>query len=287
MLQQLKHWNRGKMLARFRELYAYRELLQNLVLRDLKVRYKNSVLGFLWSLLNPLLLMLVFTTVFTVMLPNMTVPKFPVFVLCALLPWNFFNTSVIGSVNSISGNGHLIKKVYFPREVLPISVVLSNFVNLLLAFPVLILFIILFKIPLTIWIIYIPLIMIAEIFFTTGIALIVSSSNVFYRDTGIIMEVIMQAWFFLTPVVYPLEVLPEWRTVLGLAVPVRRLTYILNPMASIIASYRSVLYGYVNGSPPAPPAPDFFLRTIVTALLVFIFGYWFFNRRSHQFGEEI
>ncbi|MHB9032271.1 MAG: ABC transporter permease, partial [Anaerolineae bacterium] len=246
------------MLAKLRELRSYRELLYNLVVRDLKVRYKNSVLGFLWSLLNPLLLMLVFTTVFTVMLPNLSVPKFPVFVLCALLPWNFFNTSVIGSINSIAGNGHLIKKVFFPREILPLSVVLSNFCNFVLALPVLILFLILFKVPITIWLIWLPIIMAIQIIFTTGISLIVSTINVFYRDTGIIMEVIMQAWFFLTPVVYPLEVLPEWRTVLGLAVPVRRLTYILNPMASIIASYRSVLYGYVNGSPPTSPAPDFF-----------------------------
>ena len=129
--------------------------------------------------------------------------------------------------------------------------------------------------------------MIIQVLFTIGIALIVAAYNVFYRDTGIIMEVIMQAWFFLTPVVYPLELLPEWSTVLGIGMPVRRLTYILNPMASIIATYRSVLYGFVNGSPPSPPAPDFFLRTAVTAIAVFFLGYWVFNRKSSQFGEEI
>ena len=117
------------MISRLRELYRHRELIENLVVRDLKVRYKNSVLGFVWSLLNPLLLMVVFTIVFTIMLPNLTIPKFPVFVMCALLPWNFFNTSVMSALNSIVHNGHLIKKVYFPREVLPISTVLSNFVN--------------------------------------------------------------------------------------------------------------------------------------------------------------
>lgn len=275
------------MISKLRELYAYWELAENLVIRDLKVRYKNSVLGFLWSLLNPLLLMLVFTVVFTIMLPNLAIPKFPVFVLCALLPWNFFNTSVLGGTTSIVSNGHLIKKVYFPREILPIAMVLSNFVNLLLALPVLFALIVFFRVPLNVSLVYLPLIMIVQVAFTIGMALILATLDVFYRDTGVIMEVIMQAWFFLTPVFYPVSLLPEWKVVRGIALPIRRLTYILNPMASIIASYRSVLYGFTDGSPPAAPAWDFFSRTIVTSLLVLIIGYRFFTHFSHRFGEEI
>lgn len=275
------------MIAKLHELLGYRELLESLVVRDLKARYKNSILGFLWSLVNPLLLMTVFTVVFTIMLPNVSIPKFPVFVLCALLPWNFFHTSVIGATNSIVQNGHLIKKVYFPREVLPISTVLSNFVNFLLSLPVLFLFIIIFRVPLTAWLVYLPLIMAVQVAFTIGIALVLATVNVFYRDTGVIMEVLMQAWFFLTPVFYPVDILPEWRTLLGVALPIRRLTYILNPMASIIASYRSVLYGFTDGSPPAPPALDFFSRTIVTSLIFLVIGYAFFTRYSHRFGEEV
>jgi lipopolysaccharide transport system permease protein len=275
------------MIAKLRELLRYRELIENLVVRDLKVRYKHSVLGFLWSLVNPLLLMTVFTVVFTIMLPNLTIPKFPVFVLCALLPWNFFNTAVMGALNSIVHNGHLIKKVYFPREILPISSVLSNFVNFLLSLPVLLLFVVIFRVPLTIWLLYLPLIMAVQVAFTIGIALILATLNVFYRDTGVIMEVVMQAWFFLTPVFYPAELLPEWKTFLGLALPVRRLTYILNPMASIIASYRSVLYGFTDGSPPTAPAFDFFSRTIVTALVFLVVGYIFFTHHSRRFGEEV
>ena len=275
------------MISKLRELYAYWELAENLVIRDLKVRYKNSVLGFLWSLLNPLLLMLVFTVVFTIMLPNLAIPKFPVFVLCALLPWNFFNTSVLGATTSIVSNGHLIKKVYFPREILPIAMVLSNFVNLLLALPVLFALIVFFRVPLNVSLVYLPLIMIVQVAFTIGMALILATLDVFYRDTGVIMEVIMQAWFFLTPVFYPVDILPEWRTLWGIALPIRRLTYILNPMASIIASYRSVLYGFTNGSPPAPPAFDFFSRTIVTSLIFLAVGYVIFTRSSHRFGEEV
>jgi ABC-type polysaccharide/polyol phosphate export permease len=184
----------------------------------------------------------------------------------------------MGAVNSIVQNGHLIKKVYFPREVLPIATVASNLVNFLLALPVLFCFIIIFRVPLTIWLLYLPLIMAVQVAFTVGIALILATLNVFYRDTAVIMEVLMQAWFFLTPIFYPVDILPEWRTLWGMVLPVRRLTYILNPMASIIASYRSVLYGFTNGSPPAPPAFDFFSRTTVTSLVCLAVGYIIFAR---------
>jgi ABC-type polysaccharide/polyol phosphate export permease len=274
-------------LARLGELLRYRELIENLVMRDLKVRYKNSVLGFLWSLLNPLLLMLVFTVVFTVMVPSATIPNFPAFILCALLPWNFFSSSMMGAVNSIVHNGHLIKKVYFPREILPISVVMSSFVNFLLALPVLFLFLALFRVPFTIWLVYLPVIMAVQVVFVIGVALILATLNVYYRDTAVILDVVLQAWFFLTPIFYPAEFLPEWRTVLGIALPVRRLTYILNPMASIVASYRSVLYGFTNGAPPAPPAWDFFSRTVVTAVVCLLIGYAVFVRHSRRFGEEV
>jgi len=275
------------MIAKLRELWSFRELLESLVVRDLKVRYKNSVLGFMWSLLNPLLLMTVFTVVFTFMLPNLNTPRFPVFVLSALLPWSFFNTAVMGATNSIVHNGHLVKKVYFPREILPISTVLSNFANFLFAVPVLFLFMLIFRVPFTLALLYLPLIMLVQVLFTVGIALLLSALNVFYRDTGVIMEVVMQAWFFLTPIFYPADLLPLTRVIWGLEVPVRRLVYILNPMASIIASYRSVLYGFVDGSPPAAPAFDFFSRTIVTAIIVLIAGYAFFTHHSHTFGEEV
>jgi len=275
------------MLARLAELLRYRELIENLVMRDLKVRYKGSVLGFLWSLLNPLLLMGVFTVVFTLLAPNTAIPKFPAFLLCALLPWNFFSSSMVGAVHSIVGNGHLIKKVYFPREILPISVVMSSFVNFLLALPVLFLFLALFRVPFTIWLVYLPVIMAVQVVFVIGVALLLATLNVYYRDTAVILEVLLQAWFFLTPIFYPAEIVPEWRTILGIELPVRRLTYILNPMASIVASYRSVLYGFTNGAPPAPPAWDFFSRTVVTAIVCLLVGYAVFVRHSRRFGEEV
>lgn len=269
------------MFAKIAELTRYRELVKNLVLRDLKARYKNSVLGFLWSLLNPLLTMIVFTVVFTFMMPNNRIAKFPVFVLCALLPWNFFQTALMGCVNSIVDNAALVKKVYFPREALPLSAVLSNFVNFLLALSVLFAMLFLFRISLTQWALWLPFVMAIQLIFTLGLGLLLATLNVFYRDTGVIMNVILQAWFFLTPVFYPIDILPTQRHVVGLNLNIHRLTYILNPMASIVSSYRVVLY---HG---APPALNFMMRTFATAVAVLALGSFIFSRYSPAFGEEV
>ncbi|OQB25980.1 MAG: Teichoic acid translocation permease protein TagG [Chloroflexi bacterium ADurb.Bin180] len=269
------------MISRLLELLHYRELVANLVVRDLKVRYKNSVLGVLWSLVNPLAMMAVFTLVFTFMLPNNTTPNFPVFVLCGILPWNFFRDSLMGAIASIVNNAPLIKKVYFPREVLPISVILGNLVNFLLALIVLFVMILAFRMPLTRWAWLLPVVIVTQVFFTAGLGLILSTANVFYRDTAMIMEVLILAWFFLTPVFYPIEVLPQQKMLLGLTLDVRRLVYILNPMASLIATYRVILY---NG---APPAWDFFLRTVATSVIILVVGYWFFLRYRQTFAEEV
>jgi lipopolysaccharide transport system permease protein len=270
-----------RLVARTRELVQYRDLVRNLVVRDLKVRYKNSLLGFAWSLLNPLGMMIIFTVVFTIMLPYSDVEKFPVFVLCALLPWNWFSASVIGSTGSIVGNAHLIKKVYFPREVLPISVVLSNLMNFLLALIVLFGMIGVFRVGLTRWALLLPVVIVLQMIFTMGVALFLSTLNVFYRDTQVIMEVVMLAWFFVTPVFYPVSILPQSYTLLGITLDVQRLVYILNPMASIIASYRVILY---TG---AAPALDFLTRTALTSVAVLLLGYLFFVRYANILAEEL
>lgn len=269
------------LIDRILELVRYTELVRNLVIRDLKVRYKNSILGFLWCLVNPLMMMVVFTVVFTIMLPNNRIDRFPLFVLCALLPWNFFSSSVMTSVHSVVGNAHLIKKIYFPREVLPLSTVLANLVNFLLAMTVLFAMMYVFETPLTVWALFLPVIILVQLIFTLGLAFFLSTVNVFYRDTAAIMDVAMLAWFFLTPVFYPITILPHHQTLFGLSLDVQRLVYILNPMASLIASYRVVLY---HG---APPALDFLFRTFVTAIAFLVIGYLFFLRYSRVFGEEL
>lgn len=272
-------------LDRITELWHYRELLRNLVIRDLKVRYRNSALGIVWSLVNPMLMMIVFTLVFTVMAPTTEIEKFPVFVLCGILPWNFFSFSVIGSIRSVVDNAPLVSKVYFPREVLPISLVLANLVNFLIALTVLFGFILVFQIPLTKWVLLLPLVILVQVLFVIGVGLILSTVNVFYRDTQVIMEVLMQAWFFLTPIFYPVDVLPRNYFILGVTIDVWRWMNILNPMASIIATYRVILYGVGNGG--APPEFYFFMRTLLTALGILAIGCFIFYRFCSTFGEEV
>ncbi len=263
------------------ELLHYRELVRNLVARELKARYKGSVLGFLWTLLNPLGMMLVFTVVFTVMLPNTQLPRFPIFFLCGYLPWQFFSNAVMASMGSIIGNPGLVKRAYFPRAVLPLASVLANLVNFLLALVVLFAMLFLTGSHLSPYIWLLPLVIAVQTCFILGIAFILSTVSVFYRDTIMIMEVVMQAWFFLTPIFYPIEILPRSFQILGFTLDIHRLMYILNPLASLTAAYRDLLYwGYRTNL-------DFFLRTAVTALAVLALGYLFFLRFSRNFGEEV
>jgi len=267
------------MIRRFVELVHYRELIRNLVIRDLKVRYKNSILGVLWSLLNPLGMMLVFSVVFTVMLP-MNIENYPVFFLCGFLPWSFLSASLTGATTSIVGNASLIKKVYFPREILPVAGVLSNLVNFLIAMAVLFVLILVSSGHLTAAVLMLPLLMLAQVLFVTGMAFLLSTANVFYRDTQHILEIVMQAWFFLTPIFYSIEILPKTKVLLGVTLDVQVWMRRLNPMASLVASYQDVLYwGNFTGW-------DFFLRTFVTCALVLVIGYLVFCRFSSVFGEE-
>ena len=276
-----------------RHLWNYRDLLYNLVVRDLKVRYKNSVLGILWSLLNPLLMMLIFTFVFTVMQPS-GIPNFYVFILTGLLPWNFFSGAVMGSASQIVSNGHLIKKVYFPREVLPLSTVMSNFVNFLLSLIPLAFFLIVSGIGFTRYVLWLPVIILIQLVFMVGLSLLLSALTVFYRDMLMVLDAVMLGLFFLCPIFYPMELIQQEGTLFGITIPVARLVRWLNPMASIIDSYHIVLYGVLVYEPtgpvyypPANPAIDFLLRTGVTALLVFVLGWWVFRRVTPIFGEEV
>jgi lipopolysaccharide transport system permease protein len=270
------------MLKQLAELWRYRELVRNLIARDLKVRYKNSVLGMVWSWANPLLMMLVFTVVFTVInRAPPDIPHYPVFVLSGILPWNFFSASVVGATASIVSSGYLIKKVYLPREVLPLVAVLSNMVNFLIALPVFFGMALVFGVRLTPWVLFMPVVLLVQVIFSIGIGLILATLNVYYRDTQIIMEVLMLAWFFVTPILWDARTIPATKVLFGISWPVQRLVYWLNPMASIIASYRDTLYW------GAQPAMDFFARSTMTAIIILVLGYMVFHRFSSSFAEEL
>lgn len=276
----------GGWRGKWQELRQYRYLLRNLIVRDLKARYKNSILGILWSVLNPLFLMIVFTVLFS-FLANNQIRDYPIFVLTGLIPWNFFSGSLTGGTTAITGNAGLVKKVYFPREMLPTAALMSNLVNFLFAFAVLIVFLYIFGIGLTIHALWVPAILLTQLIFTLGLCLLLGSLTVFYRDVLMILEVVILAWFFLTPVFYSLELFGDTATIMGITFNPAQLMRWLNPMASIIDGYRTVLWGTYDSGGPAAMYPPYLLRTFVTSVIVLIFGYGVFLRLNPLFGEKL
>jgi len=188
-----------------KKLFQYRELLIRLAWKEIRVRYKEPILGLAWAFLVPVLMTLIFMFIFTkiVKIPFEGYPFF-IFLAVGLFPWNFFNVSVSTSTMSILESGTLIKKVYFPREIIPISIVFANGVNFLFTLVAMIFFIIICGIKLSLWLFLLPVAFIAQILFTSGIALMISGLQVSYRDIKYIVEVALPFWFYMTPIFYPL-----------------------------------------------------------------------------------
>lgn len=272
---------------KWQELFQYGYLFRNLVVRDLKVRYKNSLLGIMWSFLNPLLMMLVYTALFTILIPNDDIHSYPVFILVALLPWNFFSASLLSGTTSLTSNGHLLKKVYFPRILLPLTSLASNFVNYLLSLVILIIFLFLFRIGITVYALWVPVILAIQIIFTIGLILLLCSLHAYYRDVLMVLQVGILAWFFLTPVFYPFERIQQQAELAGYTFNAARLMRWVNPMASIVDGYRTVLWGNVGS--PTPGNMDLFaiLRMLVTALLMFFIGLAVFRKTERSIVERL
>lgn len=214
------------------ELYAYREMIFSLVRRDLKGRYKGSALGFLWTFINPLLQLGVYTLVFSVIMRN-GIEDYYLFLFVALVPWIFFATSLTGGSSCIWTQKEMVKKIYFPREVLPISYVISQFVNMLLSFIVI--FVVLIACGKTLnftAILFLPLIMLVEFILAMSVAMISSAITVYLRDVEYILSIIAMAWQFLNPVLYGAEDVPE---------EVQPF-FVLNPITSVITAYRDILW---------------------------------------------
>ncbi len=264
-----------------RELWQYRELTRNLVARNLKVRYRNSILGVAWSLLSPMGMIIVYTVFFGLIRPNHNIRDYPVLLICGMLPWSFCIDSVLQATTSIVSDAQLIKKVYFPREILPLSVVLSNLISFVIALPIFFGLALILQSPLTWWALLLPLTLLIQLIFVLGLSFFLATLNVFYRDTQHLLGVVMQAWFFLTPVFYPIQTVPEEAHFLGITFNAQLWLRRLNPMASIIASYRDLLYW------GQPTGLDFLVRTAITAIIVLVIGYLVFLRYSPRFGESV
>ncbi|WP_129631464.1 ABC transporter permease [Candidatus Oscillochloris fontis] len=278
----------ARLTEKVQEIWAYRELIRNLVMRDMRTRYKGSALGYLWTQLAPLGMMLVYVVVFSVLMPG-GIAQFPVFIIVGLLPWNYTAEAIIGGTRSIIDNAALIKKVYFPREVLPLVSVFSSLVNFILSLPMMFLVIAYVQwsslgyLNLAWSVTYLPVLIIMQTALLAGIAMFLGAVAVFFRDVVHLVGIVINIWFFLTPVIYPLSNFGD-----GLGV---RLVRWLNPMASLIEFYRETIYGAavaVGQIPtPAVPALSSMLRVGITALVILVAGYWVFERTSGKFGEEI
>ena len=201
-----------------RETYRYRELIWALALKELKIRYKRSVLGFLWALLNPALMMAVLTVVFSTIL-RFGISHYAIFLLSVLLPWTFFSQSLSYAVESIVGNGELIKKVSVPKLVFPVAAVVSNIINLLLSLIPMALLVLGMRHPFYSTWLYLPVPIMALIIFTLGATFFFAAANVYYRDIAHVLQVVLSAWFYFTPIIYALDFIPPNRQWLFRAEP--------------------------------------------------------------------
>jgi len=219
------------MWQRIKEIYQFREMLRHLVAKELQSRYKGSVLGFLWTFFNPLLMLVVYSVVFSFVMRS-ELKDYAMFLFVALLPWNYLSASIMQGAASIVQNAALVKKVYFPREVLPLAVVLTNLVNYVLSLFILIPALLLFQIQLTPALAAFPLILLVQTFLVAGLTFLVAVGNVFFRDLEHITGVLITAWFFMTPVLYGTESMP----------PQLQAILVWNPATPLMEAYRAVFY---------------------------------------------
>ena len=260
------------MLQHLKILYAYRELLWMWTFRDIKVRYKQSVLGGTWAILQPLSLMLIFSVIFTyfVRVPTEGIP-YPIFSYSALLPWTFFAASVSFAVPSLVANMNLVTKIYFPREVLPISAVVASLLDFLIAALVFVGMMLFYQFPLRVTLVLVPVLLFIQILLTLGIVLLASAVNVFYRDIRFVVPLAVQLWMYVTPIIYPVGLVPE--RFRGL--------YMLNPMAGLIESYRAItLHGIW-------PNWNYLGIAALVSGGVFVLGYSYFKQVEWQFADLI
>src|SRR4030067_3166467 len=260
------------MFSGIKTLFSYRELLFSLTKKELKVKYRGSVLGFLWSLLNPILIMLVYSFVFSIVL-RAGIKEFAIFLICALLPFNFLSNSVNYGTGSIISNSNLVNKIYFPREIIPLSIVLANLFNFLLELVALFIVLGIMGYKFYIYLYLLPVVIFIQFFLVVGMTLLVSALNVFFRDLQHLITIIMMVWFFVTPIIYPLDMVPErFRFILQ-----------LNPMTVFATYYRDIFYfvKYPEGA-GFPSAPETLIAVGIT-LLIFFIGYFTFKKLEPRF----
>ena len=267
------------MVDNLRNLLKYRGLIHSLVVRDLKARYRGSVLGFFWSFINPLLLLAVYSFVFTVVLPGTHPPEiepYALFMFCGLLPWTWFASSLTESSGVLISGGNLIKKVLFPAEILPIVTVTANMIHFFLALPILAVFLVYYDAPLTVSeLVWFPVVVAVQYVFTLACALLLSALTVHFRDIKDILSNVLTLWFFATPIIYSYLHMPEE------AKPFMKFMN-LNPFSHLAISYQEILFfigpfGHWR----------WLLALGVASIGLFLMAYWIFDRLRDSFAEEV
>ena len=298
-LETLEISRRPGAIKRLHHVWQYRELLMNLVRKELKVKYKDSILGFFWTLLNPALQIVVFSFVFGVLF-KAAMPKFAIFMICGLLPWTFFTNAISGGCGSIVGNSQLVNKVWFPREILPLASVGASMVHWFLQSIVLVIALLIVHIgPAAsyIWLL-IPAILVL-VTFSAAMGIMLSAINVYLRDTQHLLELVLLAWFWATPIVWGYPQLSNKLVDHGLPANVG----LANPITPIVLTFQRALYhqwvfngqqtinGYAVDGATVPGSPFWYLRNLaiigVGAVALLWFALWLFGRLEDNFGEEI
>jgi ABC-type polysaccharide/polyol phosphate export permease len=263
------------MLHNLARLSRYRGLIQSLVARELKAKYRGSVLGFFWSFINPLLLLLIYSFVFKYLLPAkwQGIDHYELFLFCGLLPWTWFSASLLESSGVLISGGNLIKKVLFPAEILPIVTVLANLVHFLLGLTILAIFLVYYQRPLhVIELVWFPVAVLVQLILTLGCALLLSALTVHFRDVRDIVGHLVTFWFFATPIIYPYLIMQDWQ--------MRLLN--LNPFTHLAITYQEILFfeGPVGHW-------KWLLAVGLASVAFFLFGYFVFDRLRDTFAEEV
>lgn len=256
----------------FKDLYNYRELLKTSVKKDIGGKYKHSFLGVLWSFINPLLQILVYALIFPLVMKNGGSYKdYTVFMVCGLIPWAYFTTVINRASFIMIENGNILKKVYFPRSILPLSLVTSETINFLVSCIIILAFIVIKGFGISKFILFFPLVLLIQYVLLLGIALIFSAVTVYMRDIQHFIGVVLQLLFYATPIVYSIDAIPEgFRWILK-----------WNPMTYIIEGYRAIFYNQTM--------PDLKALGIlgVISIVILIVGYLLFNKLQKRFAEEL
>jgi len=257
-------------LKKIKEIMAYRQMLESLVLTDLRTRYKGSFFGFLWTLLNPLLMLMIYSLVFKYVM-RVQLENYTTYLFIGLIVWTLLSQSILSGAGAIIRNSGLVKKIYFPREILPLSVVLGGAVNFLFSLLILIPMLIINNISLGISILLFPVILLIYLLFVLSITMIVSSINVYFRDMEHISNILVMAWFYITPIVYTTDMIPDSL----------QSVFNLNPMKVVISSFHDMFF--FN---KLPNTGDLIYLICVTILLLIISSF-LFKKLSRKFAEEI